>query len=99
MSFELTNASAIFQKVINEVLEQYLNVFVTAYFNDILIYFNDEKSHKEHVTKVLKRLKETELKMKLKKSTFHAQKVKFLKFLISHEKVRMNKERIRAITK
>ena len=94
MSFDLTNALIIFQKVINEMFEQYLNVFVTTYLNDILIYFNDEKSHKEHVTKVLKKLKEIELKVKLKKLTFHAQEVKFLRFLISHEKVRMNKERI-----
>ena len=54
------------------MLEQYLNVFVTAYLNDILIYFNDEKSHREHVAKVLKKLKEAELKIKLKKLTFHA---------------------------
>ena len=80
------------------MLEQYLNVFITAYLDDILIYFNDEKSHKKHVIKVLKKLKETELKMKLKKLIFHAQKVKFLKFLISYEKVRMNKKRIQTIT-
>ena len=81
------------------MFKQYLNVFVTTYLNDILIYFNDEKSHREHVTKVLKKLKEAELKVKLKKSTFHAQKVKFLSFLISHEKVKMNKKRIQTITK
>ena len=76
------------------MLEQYLNVFVTAYFNNILIYFNDEKSHKEHVTKILKKLKEIKLKMKLKKLIFHAQEVKFLRFLISYEKIKMSKERI-----
>ena len=54
------------------MFEQYLNVFVTAYFNDILIYFNDEKSYRKHVTKILKKLKEIKLKMKLKKFTFHA---------------------------
>ena len=80
------------------MLEQYLNVFVITYFNDILIYFNDEKSYKKHVIKVLKKLKETELKVKLKKLTFHAQKVKFLRFLISHEKVKMNKKRIQTLT-
>ena len=80
------------------MFEQYLNVFVTAYFNDILIYFNDEKSHKEHVAKILKKLKKTKLKIKLKKLTFHAQEVKFLNFLINHEKVKMNKERIQTIT-
>ena len=99
MFFDLTNALTTFQKVINEMLEQYLNVFVTTYLDDILIYFNDEKNYKEHVTKVLKKLKKAELKVKLEKLTFHAQKVKFLSFLISYEKVKMNKERIQTITK
>ena len=80
------------------MFKQYLNIFVTIYFNDILIYFNDEKNHREHVTKVLKKLKEAELKVKLEKLIFHAQKVKFLNFLISYEKVKMNKKRIQTIT-
>ena len=54
------------------MLEQYLNVFIITYFNDILIYFNDEKSHKEHVIKMLKKLKKIKLKIKLKKLIFHA---------------------------
>ena len=54
------------------MFKQYLNVFVTTYFNDILIYLNDEKSHKDHVIKVLKKLKKAELKIKLKKLTFYA---------------------------
>ena len=76
------------------MFEQYLNVFVITYFNNILIYFNDEKNHKKHVTKIFKKLKEIKLKIKLKKLTFHVQKVKFLRFLISYEKIKMNKERI-----
>ena len=72
------------------MFEQYLNVFVTTYFNDILIYFNDEKSYKKHVIKILKKLKKTKLRIKLKKLIFHAQEVKFLRFLISYKKVKMN---------
>ena len=49
----------------------YLNVFVIAYLNDILIYFNTKKKHEQHVKKVLKKLKKAELKVKLKKSRFH----------------------------
>ena len=76
------------------MFKQYLNVFIITYLNNILIYFNDEKSHKEHVIKMLKKLKKIKLKIKLKKLIFYAQEVKFLKFLISYEKVKINKERI-----
>ena len=71
MLFELINALTIFQKVINKILKEYLNVFITAYLNDILIYFNRKKKHEQHVKKVLKKLKEAELRIKLKKSRFH----------------------------
>ena len=98
MSFELTNASTTFQKIINEILRKYLNVFVIAYLNDILIYFNTKKEHEQHVRKVLKKLKKAELKVKLKKSRFHAQEIKFLEFIIKHNQIRMNSEKIRAIT-
>ena len=72
MSFELINALTTFQKIINKILKEYLNVFVIAYLNDIFIYFNTKKEHEQHVRKVLKKLKEAELKVKLKKSRFHA---------------------------
>ena len=62
MLFELINALTTFQKIINEILRKYLNVFITAYLNNILIYFNTEKKHKQHVKKVLKKLKKAELK-------------------------------------
>ena len=40
MPFSLTNAPAIFQSLINAVLRQYLDIFVTAYINDVLVYTN-----------------------------------------------------------
>ena len=98
MSFELINVSTTFQKIINEILRKYLNVFVIAYLNDILIYFNTKEEHEQHVRKVLKKLKKAELKVKLKKSRFHAQEIKFLEFIIRHNQIRMNSEKIRTIT-
>ena len=56
MSFELTNTSAIFQKLINHVLYNYLNEFVITYLNNILIYFKNEENHEKHVKEVLKKL-------------------------------------------
>jgi hypothetical protein len=38
MPFELTNAPATFQHLINEVLRHFLDDFVTAYLDNILIY-------------------------------------------------------------
>ena len=40
----------------NETLHEYLDIFVTMYLNDILIYLENEKEHVEHVKKVLAKL-------------------------------------------
>jgi len=53
MPFGLTNAPATFQRIINNVLQQYLDIFATYYLNDILIFSNTEEEHKEHMHKVL----------------------------------------------
>ena len=97
-SFKLTNVSTTFQKIINKILRKYFNVFVIAYLNDILIYFNTKKEHEQHVRKVLKKLKKAELKVKLKKSRFHVQEIKFLKFIIRYNQIRINSEKIKTIT-
>jgi hypothetical protein len=46
MPFGLSNVPAIFQARINKVLYLYLDVFYTAYINDILVYSNDLTSYR-----------------------------------------------------
>ena len=43
------------------MLFNYLDVFCTAYLDDILIYLEDLLEHKEYIKKVLDRLKLTRL--------------------------------------
>ena len=56
MPFGLANGPSSFQNYINDVLHGMLNVFCTAYIDDILIYSNSKKEHQEHVRKVLEAL-------------------------------------------
>ena len=73
MSFKLTNTSVTFQKLINHVLYDYLNKFVIAYLDNILIYFKNEKNHEKHVKEVLRKLQEKKLYLKSEKYEFHKQ--------------------------
>ena len=82
MLFGLTNAPATFQSLINSVLREYLDIFVVAYLDNILIYFKMEKEYKQHVKTVLKALQEYSLQLKLEKYTFYSQKVDFLELII-----------------
>jgi hypothetical protein len=45
MLFNLINVSASFQALINDIFREYLNIFVVAYLDDILIYLINEKNH------------------------------------------------------
>ena len=53
LPFRLTNGPVTYQRYINDVLFDYLDNFVTAYLDDILIYSEDLLEHQVHVTKVL----------------------------------------------
>ena len=46
MPFELINAPATCQELVNNTLAEYLNVFAVAYFNNILIYLKTLEKHK-----------------------------------------------------
>jgi hypothetical protein len=53
MSFGLTNALAYFMYLMNNVFMDYLDKFIVVFIEDILIYFQNEQEHEEHLRKVL----------------------------------------------
>jgi hypothetical protein len=53
MPFGLANAPATFQHWINDILRPYLDQFVRAYLDDLLIYSETLSEHKEHIRKAL----------------------------------------------
>jgi hypothetical protein len=82
MPFGITNAHASFQQFINDVLQSYVDVFVTAYLDDILIHSDNLTNHRNHLLKVLEALSNTGLHLKAEKCEFHQQEVKYLGFII-----------------
>ncbi len=53
MLFELVNVPAIFQKLMNNILRDYLKKFCLMYLNNIIIYLKSLKDHKQYIRKVL----------------------------------------------
>jgi len=98
MSFNLINASIMFQTFINNVLRRYLNQFIIVYLNDILVYSKMKKEHVQHVKKILQTLKKVDLHIKSEKSKFHVQSVQFLKFIVMFQSLKMNLKKIKAVT-
>ena len=98
MPFGLCNASATFQAFINNVLREYLDVFCTAYLDDILIYSNTKKEHIHHVSKVLEKLQQAGLYLDINKCDFHTTRVKYLDLIITIDEIEMDSKKIEAIT-
>jgi len=82
MSFKLKNALVIFQRLINNMLREYLNDFIITYLDDILIYSDNLKMHHKHVHKVLAKLNKQVMYVKKLKSRFKIKKIQFLKYVI-----------------
>jgi hypothetical protein len=59
--FGLSNVSIIFQTYINKILHLYLDIFCTAYIDDILVYSDDLTSYKQHVRLVIEALQDASL--------------------------------------
>lgn len=97
MLFGLTDAPATFQKFMNDVLEKYLDVFCTAYLNDILIYSCTCSEHADYVQKVLQLLCENNLYVKIEKCKFCVSETKFLGLIIGQNSIHMDSEKVKAI--
>ena len=97
MFFELCEASSFFQGYINDILQDCLDVFVTAYIDDILIFSKSKKEHQKHVHTVLIKLQGADLQLNIEKCKFHVKEVKYLGLIIVKEEIRMDPVKISAI--
>jgi len=97
MLFELKNASVTFQRLINDMLREYLNDFVITYLDDILIYLDDLETHCSHVHKILTKLNERTLYVKKLKNRFKTKKIKFLDYIIQSEQIKKNSKKMNAV--
>ena len=98
MLFGLSNAPASFQQYVNKILAEKLDVFVIVYLNGILIYTKDaNQGHVEAVRWVLGEFRKHGLFANLKNCRFHQEKVRFLGYIVSSQRICMKEERINAV--
>ena len=98
MPFGLANAPSVFQGFLDNVLREYLNRFVIVYINDILVYSRNEAEHIQHVSQVLRKLREHHLYAKSEKCEFHQDRMKFLGYYISPAGISMDEGKVSTIS-
>jgi hypothetical protein len=97
MSFGMTNAPADFMYLMNSVFMDYLDKFVVVFIDDILISSQNEQEHEEHLRKVLQRLQDYQLYVKLCKCEFWISEVLFLGHIINQEGLTVDLKKVAAI--
>ncbi|EED22559.1 gag/polymerase/env polyprotein, putative [Talaromyces stipitatus ATCC 10500] len=98
MPFGLTNSPATFQRFVNNIFMDYLDRFLIAFVDDLLIYSENMVEHQIHVKMVLERLRATRLQAAIHKCKFSVERTKFLGFIVTKDGIEVNQEKIKAIT-
>jgi len=68
-----------------------------AYLDDILIYLDNKLKHQVHVKKVLKRLRNIGLQVNIKKYKFGVKRTKYLRFIVSIDRIKVNPKKVNII--
>ena len=98
--FELTDAPATFQRYINWVLCDELDICCSAYIDDVVIYNDTQKEHRSAMLRIIRKLTDAELQLDFDKSKFEGGIVKYLGYLIETGRgLRADPEKLEAIRK
>ena len=97
MPFELTNALASFQALINDTLRLCVDRFACAYLDNIIIYSKTLRKHKLHVQEILKRLQSRGLFVQKEKCEFHKEFIEFLGFVIGRGFIQTDPKKVEYI--
>jgi Reverse transcriptase (RNA-dependent DNA polymerase) len=96
--FGLTNAPTAFQRFMNDIFSDMLDVSVIVYLDDILIYSDNITQHKAHIKEVLRQLRKNGLYAAAPKCEFHKDTMEYLGFILSPDRLRMVMDKVNTIT-
>jgi len=98
MFFRMTNSSAMFQGMMNEILRDMINKRKMATFvDDMLIGTEKEKEHDNIVEEVLRRLEKNDLYVKPEKCAWKVQKVNFLGVVMGQGKIEIEEDKVAGV--
>jgi hypothetical protein len=97
MPFGLTNAPSTFQGLMNQIFKPYLRRFILVFFDDILVYSGDMKTHTTHLRTALDLLLQNQLFAKSSKCKFGCEEAEYLGHIVTAEGVSADPGKIAAM--
>ena len=95
MSFDLTNAPATFQSLMNQVFKPFLKRCVLVFFNDILVYSTDLTEHEKHLGMVFAIMRDNQFFANKRKCVIAHSQIQYLGHFIFSKGVEANEEKIK----
>jgi hypothetical protein len=84
-------------RFMNNILGDLLDICVVVYLDDILIYSNNLKEHKEHVQELLRCLQKHRLFAKASKCEWHKDSIEFLGYILLNQGLTMANDKVKII--
>jgi len=98
MFFGLTNSLAIFQTMMNEILQDLINTSkVASFIDNVIIAMKMEEEHDELVEEVVKRLAENNLYVKPEKCKWKVREVGFLGVVVGPEGIKIEEDKVKDV--
>ncbi len=84
-------------ELMNTIFRPYLDQFVVAFIDDILVYSRTAEEHDRHLQIVLQTLREKQLYAKLSKCEFWLKEISFLGHVVSVEGIKVDPSKLEAV--
>ena len=97
MPFGLKNASAMYQRLENQMFSKQIGRNMEVYVDDILVKRKEAKTHLEDLQETFDTLRRYRMKLNPVKCVFRVLSGKFLDFMVSHQGIEANPKKVRAI--
>src|SRR5258708_6698720 len=98
MFFRLCNSPAMFQMMMNDILQDFIhNGKVICYMDNILVYSHTLSDHQQIVCQVLSTLQEQRLFLKPEKCKFEQKEVEYLGLVILKDHVAMDPTKVHRV--
>ena len=97
MPFGLKNAGSTYQRMITRMLEPLLGKNIEVYINDMVVKSKVESEHINDLGNIFKILRKHKLRLNATKCSFGVGSGKFLGYMVTHRKIKVDPNQIRAI--